>query len=610
MEYTALDTSSRQIRLLELHPGKLETDLACSFRIISLDDHSARYEALSYVWGASTNIGFIYVEGQRTLITDNLWRALRGLRHPENQRLLWVDALCINQSDDDERSQQVSLMHAIYTQASSVEIWLGESFDNIELASRFFEDFASGVNRAESVCSSSISIGLHADDFDEDALEGDAKKAFQTLEAIQKVMQGSWWQRTWTVQEFVLAKRSTFHCGSHTFDGATLSQVKWHLSNHDQSCCDFDLSFEWDGLLDILFRPMDPFLALKTSRINFVECVGNLRARDATNPRDKIYGLLGLGVNDVADLVQPDYSSPVEKVYENFVISLLARTKNLDVLSHLTTDRQGQIALPSFVPDWTMGLSKIDSDDFVPEYWFQRPSLLDLYNACNGNEVEFKAEPGVLSIRGIVFDTVQSIASGPWRDASTMLLDPSKLDELLEMANIPPKHADPVLKKREKFWAAMCAGILQIVVHRPTRLDDLQVTEPLSAFHERTDCLREDQYGEIPDLLQAAWGASDSETMEMIRDDSDTIEQGRVIGAINIAHDRRRGAVTRGGSIGLVPINARVGDVVAVFTGGRVPIILRPEAGHFNVVGDAYVYGIMDGEAMQDVKELEWIELH
>jgi hypothetical protein len=181
----------------------------------------------------------------------------------------------------------------------------------------------------------------------------------------------------------------------------------------------------------------------------------------------------------------------------------------------------------------------------------------------------------------------------------------------LEMANIPPIHADPVSKQREKFWIAMCAGNLQKVVQQPARLDDLQATEPLSAFYECIDCLREDQYGGVLDLLHALWRASGDELMEMTaQDDSDTIEQGRVVGAINIAHDRRRGAVTRGGSIGLVPINARVGDVVAVFTGGRVPIILRPEAGHFTVVGDAYVYGIMDGEAMQDAKELEWIELH
>jgi hypothetical protein len=68
---------------------------------------------------------------------------------------------------------------------------------------------------------------------------------------------------------------------------------------------------------------------------------------------------------------------------------------------------------------------------------------------------------------------------------------------------------------------------------------------------------------------------------------------------------------TEGGRIGPVPINTRKGDVVALFTGGRVPIILRPETGkHYTVVGDAYVHGIMNGEAMRDLSELEYIELY
>ncbi|KAH5145758.1 hypothetical protein HBH70_044370 [Parastagonospora nodorum] len=67
---------------------------------------------------------------------------------------------------------------------------------------------------------------------------------------------------------------------------------------------------------------------------------------------------------------------------------------------------------------------------------------------------------------------------------------------------------------------------------------------------------------------------------------------------------------TKRGSIGLIPANANVGDVVAVFTGGHVPIILRPQTGYYTVVGDAYVHGIMDGEVMQDIKKLECIELH
>jgi hypothetical protein len=144
-------------------------------------------------------------------MTDNLWRALRNLRHPDNERVLWVNALCINQSHDDERSKQVSLMHAVYTQAFSVEIWLGESFDNIELALKFFEDFASDVS-ATGIVLSYVSAGLTNNGFDEEALEGDAEKSLRTIKAIRHIMQAPWWGRIWNVQEFALAKRSVFNC--------------------------------------------------------------------------------------------------------------------------------------------------------------------------------------------------------------------------------------------------------------------------------------------------------------------------------------------------------------------------------------------------------------
>lgn len=84
-----------------------------------------------------------------------------------------------------------------------------------------------------------------------------------------------------------------------------------------------------------------------------------------------------------------------------------------------------------------------------------------------------------------------------------------------------------------------------------------------------------------------------------------------MLNAVNAATMCRRVMSTEGGRIELVPINTRKGDVVALFTGGRVPIILRPETGeHYTVVWDAYVLGIMNGEAMRDLRELEYIELY
>lgn len=162
-------------------------------------------------------------------------RALRHLQCLDSNRVLWVDALCINQPNDKERSEQVSFMRAIYSRARCVEIWLGDSFDNIELAFQFFEDFAR-CGPGKEMSRSYVFPGILDDGFDQDALD-DALESFNTILAIDQAMQAAWWYRTWTVQEFVLAKRSRFHCGALSVDGTILLECAWHLERHEQSRC-------------------------------------------------------------------------------------------------------------------------------------------------------------------------------------------------------------------------------------------------------------------------------------------------------------------------------------------------------------------------------------
>lgn len=135
----------------------------------SLDNINLEYEALSYVWGESTNEHFIYIKSQRTPITDNLWQALKALRFLDEERVLWVDALCIDQSNEEERSKQVSHMYSIYTEAVSVEIWLNDSFHNVELALQFFQELTRN-DLDTGILHSYVSPGLLKDDFDEHKL--------------------------------------------------------------------------------------------------------------------------------------------------------------------------------------------------------------------------------------------------------------------------------------------------------------------------------------------------------------------------------------------------------------------------------------------------------
>lgn len=122
---------TNEIRLALLHPATSEhQDIACDLQVASLKNEP-NYEALSYTWGPPFNgqsleYGTILLSGAVTRATGNLFHALRRLRLPNTIRTLWIDAICINQDDVLERSQQVAMMSQIYAGARRVLVWFGE----------------------------------------------------------------------------------------------------------------------------------------------------------------------------------------------------------------------------------------------------------------------------------------------------------------------------------------------------------------------------------------------------------------------------------------------------------------------------------------------------
>ena len=116
------------IRLLTLHPGDEAAPLECSLSEVS-SESNPQYEALSYTWastdGDTRQLQIISCDGRRLMITRNCKGALRRLRYGDRERVLWVDAICIDQENEQERGHQVGLMRKIYGQANEVLIWLG-----------------------------------------------------------------------------------------------------------------------------------------------------------------------------------------------------------------------------------------------------------------------------------------------------------------------------------------------------------------------------------------------------------------------------------------------------------------------------------------------------
>ncbi|KAF2649452.1 hypothetical protein K491DRAFT_610731, partial [Lophiostoma macrostomum CBS 122681] len=116
--------AKNSIRLLHLEPKSASGSLNCTLECVSLDNFPP-FEALSYVWGDPGDTISMFCEGSLFEATRSLHTALTNLRLPNAVRTMWVDAICINQKDDVEKSRQVPLMGKIYSLAKKVVVWVG-----------------------------------------------------------------------------------------------------------------------------------------------------------------------------------------------------------------------------------------------------------------------------------------------------------------------------------------------------------------------------------------------------------------------------------------------------------------------------------------------------
>jgi len=152
--YSAILPEFCNIRLLCLNPSKRPTsEIYCHLFDYSVDDSlvgTHMYEALSYTWGTQQNPLPIYIDNKPFHITENLYAALSHLRNHSLVRFLWIDALCINQEDPEEKAGQIVLMARIFAKASRVIVWLGEAKDNSDEALRAIHAAAATTKIAKS----------------------------------------------------------------------------------------------------------------------------------------------------------------------------------------------------------------------------------------------------------------------------------------------------------------------------------------------------------------------------------------------------------------------------------------------------------------------------
>jgi hypothetical protein len=376
--YTYLPLPPKCIRLLVLAPGQRGTELYG--RIVLHEPDEVDYGALSYVWGDSHLTRSIHIDDETLPITESLYSALQQMREIDEEHWIWVDQICIDQESVADRSGQVGRMGEIYGKADHVVAWLGEATAATDYIFRSLNKVGDGANPNLSFYGNEelqpgqpiyesmnecLNAGLRAiyhDGTDEPDFEDITRRA------VHSILDLPWFERTWTVQEAVLCEKLFLAAGD--------LEVTWR---------------KFYGLLKAmpdLPRPKAVHYDIELARnfscygrktTNIYKLVDTYQKRQATDPRDKIYGLMGMldskGRPAAADkygmahesnrahssLPHVDYSKSTEQVYMDFSLWCISTTGDLEALTRCCSEYRPNegFVLPSWARNWTQKLDPI-----------------------------------------------------------------------------------------------------------------------------------------------------------------------------------------------------------------------------------------------------------
>jgi hypothetical protein len=352
-QYSPLDESKREIRLLELYSGDLDDDIDCRIRHVTLAS-TLEITALSYTWGDPKDRKAISVGGHTLEVTVNLFDALRHLRSPQETRTLWVDAVCINQEDLDERSKQVLRMRDIYTFAKTVEVWLGLTDDDDYAGMALVRKLGAIVSAPEE----SLAKGFH-NEYQQAFLDIFEAAEPKEVRALCQLFKRPWWTRVWVVQELMLANQQAalVRCGEAAAPWlsflvtAYAVESSWFIVDAIVTSVfpDDKVDAFNNGIRMAQCRRVDPTHPL----FSLLELLHQHRDCESTDPKDKVYGLLGLS-GDVEDIgIMPNYDQSPEEIFTDLFKKHVLATNSLDMICAARFPRRFS-SLPSWVPDWSV----------------------------------------------------------------------------------------------------------------------------------------------------------------------------------------------------------------------------------------------------------------
>ncbi|GKT50824.1 heterokaryon incompatibility protein 6, OR allele [Colletotrichum spaethianum] len=626
-----LEPRKREIRVIHIGSGTNNDPLKLSLSRVSLDDNPD-YTALSYCWGPQVNLEQVEISNRPIPISRHLHKCLVSLRREDSPLTLWIDAICINQSSNQEKNTQVPLMRDIYKGATEVLIWLGESTAGLD---RVFNSIQRVIEH---------NIEIEPKGISQVAEELLKASPDETEQAFTEFVNIPWFRRTWIIQELALPRQDPiFLCGKHR---APWTHVKrwWDIAKSlNQAVIQHSTLTlpAWRNLHHLLnFRVLDKLALLRQLFGNPNVFKNGLRLSAlifmseeslATNPRDKIYGVMGLANASANEKIVVDYDKSVEDLYEETSRYLIFEERTLSILSNQSVDitRNSTDEEAEAYHEFTLTWGPNVKSSWIRDFGYIRgathrpdPLVRDLDSRCLRYNASLNTIPtacpdqkkNVLSIAGtkvgVVKDHVRAwyeyrgkiqwfrntneafnvflragrptlevekdFSSEPFRNTE-MTAD----SEVKEVHLVYSPEGGPTKPIREAIWRTFVGDkSLDTLDHAPGYFEVF--------FEGLLDAERGNPSPKI------------SVSDDALPPGSDVIEHWQsFLHRVHMMIYRRAAFSTENGWIGLGPDMMRNGDVVVLLSGGDVPFVLRPTQDGHTLIGECYVEGMMYGEMLK-----------
>ncbi|OAG19712.1 HET-domain-containing protein [Alternaria alternata] len=548
--------SESEIRLLHILPSEsTESPVSCELRQYEIDDIPA-YEALSYCWGDSAERREIVCNGATHWVTMNLRDALVRLRLTNEARIVWADALCIAQSDEEEKSSQVRRMGSIFHCAKRVVVWLG----HVE------KEYALDIKR---VFDSLICVK---------AFKGDPEHHFSDwrIPDIAAVFGGSlpwnalnhffntpWFRRIWCIQEIRLASDSMFYWGAEELS----RYVPVRLAGWTVDRCQGEIQHSPYAIFEQFAYYMNgPF---RDDKCSLLSALRTYRKWEATDPRDKIYGILGLmELGEERHIIRIDYDKSVQDVYHDLATAVIGWTGDLALFAHVHhgAHYDGDPTYKSWIPQW-------DQTVHVPIFpigTFLYPSTLPsgTYHTISPPVGTAQHYDRPLTVSGLTHQTYWSekVSAGSplGRDMSPVMMSMART------------LTTGVVSQDDTLYE--CATEDDIAAYFQSFLAYIRLLHSI-ANNESEGGLTTQNLSEYDD----SW--------KLFED---------IMG--NCCY-RRKFFRTKNGTLGLGPACLKENDMIVVLEGAYNPCALRPKGDTYLLLGDVYMDEIRHGELIKEIEE-------